>query len=838
MNVWRLLALAGAMAVATAACGGGDGPSGGPTELVEDSAVLTACTPELPGAGQARAKRVACADELPTGMLVAGRIGDILLENERVKVVIRGFGEGYTFPGTHAGGIIDAALHGSDDLVRELFTFVEFNAIAAEQIVITEAGDDGVPSVVVRGPGAPVPLLAAALNTPAFPSLIETTYRLAPGETSVTVSTKLYALEGNDARPTGQVGDIFFFGGAAETWMPGTGAVSGAAAGEAIASRGTTSSYGFSYPASVNAVQLLNVQNLTAALGPQRTVGNEEPIVRHLVIGDGSVDSVLDQAHQLRGNSVGTVVGTTASGVEVEFLDSNDRPVTLCRADLAGAYGCDLLPGAYRARAVSTERAIGALTPVTVVGGEQVTADVAAGASGTLIIQAKDDTQTPLPARVSVRSEEAVRYLYTDVSGRLEVKLPPGPYDIDVTRGMEYDAFSASSTLISNAETTTLDATLTRVIDTSGWVAIDTHIHSEMSIDSSVPLLVRVASIAAEGIEVAISTDHDFVTDYGPYVDALGLGAWLRYRAGVETTSLMWGHTNAWPLTPDYDRGGGGAFSWYGKPPGEVWDLMRDEGSHVVVQLNHPRLSPADLFNFIDYSPLTGAAGQDPESVGFPGADLNDFDFDVMEVANDISDGEFMQVFRDWLGLVSFGHPVGATGSSDSHEQKRFIGKSRTYVYVGDGLDTIADIDLAAVDSALRARKAVVAQGAFVTAAIIDPVSTMPVALGDIASLQTATELRIKIKVQAAAWMPLSAIRIFVGPELATTINLDANDTATIRYDGEAVLPLGAVDDFVVVVVDPAGEGVPVINDPGPSFTNPLLFDRDGDGMWTPRMRP
>src|SRR5688572_2462438 len=104
------------LVVLACACGGDDFA---PQELIADPAVATGCVPAAPGAGAVRAKPGACVDELPDGRLVSGRVGDLLIENDRMKVVIRGFGEGYYLMGTKPGGIVDAASAGGEDLVKE-----------------------------------------------------------------------------------------------------------------------------------------------------------------------------------------------------------------------------------------------------------------------------------------------------------------------------------------------------------------------------------------------------------------------------------------------------------------------------------------------------------------------------------------------------------------------------------------------------------------------------------------------------------------------------------------------------------------------------------------------
>src|SRR4029077_20120767 len=106
--------------VVLAGCGGDSAP--GPRPLVPDPNVVVGCSPGL--VSGARAKVVACAEELIAGRLAAGRIGDVVLENERVRVIVRGAGEGYFLQGSSGGGIVDAARVGGEDLVKEILPLV------------------------------------------------------------------------------------------------------------------------------------------------------------------------------------------------------------------------------------------------------------------------------------------------------------------------------------------------------------------------------------------------------------------------------------------------------------------------------------------------------------------------------------------------------------------------------------------------------------------------------------------------------------------------------------------------------------------------------------------
>jgi hypothetical protein len=375
--------------------------------------------------------------------------------------------------------------------------------------------------------------------------------------------------------------------------------------------------------------------------------------------------------------------------------------------------------------------------------------------------------------------------------------------------------------VIDAGKTTTLGAVLDRVVDTSGWVALDTHLHSELSTDSTMPVDDRVRAVAAEGIEVPVSTDHDFITEYAPIIEELGLAGWVRSLDGAEVSSIVWGHTNAFPLVADPSQTARGAAHWAKQSPAQVYAQLRGvEGA--VVQVNHPRRTGADLFNAVELDPETLMAHRNPASLGLPAdTDLSVLDFDLVEVANGKEADTFDKVFVDWLAMVAAGHPAGATGSTDSHGASAYAGEARTYVYVGAGNDVPASVNLAAVVDGLRARNVVVATGAFVTAGVVGATSTsIP---GDTANVQSGQPIKLRIKVQAPPWQALSSITLYEKRQQVMSIPLDDTDTAPVRYDAEVTLGTASADTFFVVRVELSGTGDPVIDTQIASFTNPVF---------------
>jgi hypothetical protein len=72
-----------------------------------------------------------------------------------------------------------------------------------------------------------------------------------------------------------------------------------------------------------------------------------------------------------------------------------------------------------------------------------------------------------------------------------------------------------------------------------------------------------VISNAAEGVEIAVASEHNVIADLEPIVKELGLGAELVSIPGDELTTDAsrhpWGHANAWPLPLDPTKPRGGA---------------------------------------------------------------------------------------------------------------------------------------------------------------------------------------------------------------------------------------------------------------------------------------
>jgi len=795
--------------VLVTACGD-DAPPSGPQKLTPDPDVETGCTQPITD-DRARAKVIECAGELASGRLAAGRMGDFLLENDRVRVVIRGPGAGYYLHGGSGGGIIDAVRRTdtgwSEDLVKEILPAVDLTVGAFDELVITEAGDDGPAELVVRGPASQLELIAAAGTREVPDVIIEHHYRLAPGATELEMITRVFPKDGGEDT-SHDLYDAMFVGGRATSFVPGKGPALGQTQGDFVATSGTTTSYGLVYGEDLTLIDLAGIRLVQGASV------DAAGTTHYFLIGDGSIASITAQGWAHREVETLSYDVRATPGVDILVTDAAQKQITVARP--IGTNATIVVPavGVYSMQALAVGAAPGDVIPLS------NSAVAERGPSGTLAITVRDDTSsTPLPARVVIDDGTSDRIVWTDATGTLEVPVAPGTLRVSISRGLEYDAFVASSVVVADGATVPVDARLERVVDTAGWIALDTHLHSELSTDSTFPVDDRIRAVAAEGIEVPVSTDHDMITDYNPIIHELGLDDWLGTLIGAEVSSLIWGHLNGFPFIPKPDRTGNGAPSWLARSPAEVFQAMHDTGNNAIVQINHPRDGSSSLFDALDLDPTTGIAHANPATLGLPSTtDLSDLSgADAVEVANASSQGDFETVFDDWMKLVKIGSKTCATGSSDSHGASRYAGEARTYVWVGAGNDNPATVDPEAIVAAIRARHVVVGTGAFVTANIG---AAIP---GDTA--QVTGTFQLHIKVMAAPWRPLARIRIYQGGQELQSITLDPLDTNPTRYDAMIALTAPTADTFYVIRVDGSGSGAPVNDDMMPSFTNPIFVD-------------
>ncbi len=381
----------------------------------------------------------------------------------------------------------------------------------------------------------------------------------------------------------------------------------------------------------------------------------------YLAVGSGDVASVQRVVYELRDveqvgarervlhdkTPYGTVSGLvrdadTAQGLEgvsVVLQDDKGHYQSQAQTVKGGRFSAPVPPGKYRAYAVDPVRSVAVSEGlVEVAEGGAATLTLALSQPGHLQVVVRDADGRALPAKISVeggyendkpgelprrvlydlavgepyrisdmvpddpadpatrRYLEKVFYAASGSGGRA---LRPGRYTVWASRGMEYD-LEKQEVEIRAGHTTAQGFTLTQVMPTPGWVSGDFHVHSVKSVDSNMGLEDRVTSFAVEGVDFLAATDHNYVVDYQPTIDALGLSDWLKSSVGLELTSLEMGHFNAFPLKVEPGPVTHGSFRWFMRPPGELFAQLRGLGKvpqKTIIHVNHPRDTIMGYFN-------------------------------------------------------------------------------------------------------------------------------------------------------------------------------------------------------------------------------------------------
>ena len=96
----------------------------------------------------------------------------------------------------------------------------------------------------------------------------------------------------------------------------------------------------------------------------------------------------------------------------------------------------------------------------------------------------------------------------------------------------------------------------------------------------------KVSQAIADGLELPVRSDHEWVGDFSTEITALHAEKFANGMPSIELTSMeLWGHMGVFPLTPDPTKPNAGA---------PLWQHVPDGGSprHGVQDaVGHPRCS-------------------------------------------------------------------------------------------------------------------------------------------------------------------------------------------------------------------------------------------------------
>jgi hypothetical protein len=855
------------------------------------------------------------------GPLARGRAGDILLQNDQIRLVLeqpeRALGLN-----PYGGNVIDG------DVVRDgagqdrfgevgLFLNAAYTA-APESVTIRSNGFYGTAEVVFEGPAARADFINSVVGVEELLGLsvpidpfdvpelwITLTWSLSKGDSHATVQVDIRNDDSDDV-PL-QVAWLVH-GGLGEQFDVETGGWTKpqfSAAGELLFVNDVQSYAIAPLPYAESAhggaamaggailVQDGSVLDILAFPDTASVVlapGESTHFEAAFVVGDDAA-SVLATLGELAVAPVDrkkvegkvTVEGGSEpiEGVVVAALDVDGRALGSTLTDASGRFEMSLPTTVSQliAGKVGWPYGGGGNEPGVVPPGD----DLSLPPTGTVELQITDGSGSPIPAHVGFVGFDpspphpALEAVGTDplapgiaamadtaVDGTHTLFLEPGSYEVVITRGMEYDA-SIQAIEVQPGQTTVVTATLNRVLDTTGMLTGDFHVHSSAGPDTVLLDATRVANFAAEGMEILVASDHAFVNDLAPVVADLGLEGWMTPIPSQEVTTFDYGHFCVFPLVVDPDSHNQGAIDWVGQTPQQLFDWAHDQPREMVVQVNHPRAipTPAEMqhyFGVLDLQygpdgPYLGPDALDPVGAGLPvDAVMFDDGFTAVEVMTWLN----IQGLSDWFNLLNAGHVFAATANSDTHTTRvESSGWPRNFIDVGH--DDPSLVDPADIALAVNAQRL---SGSF------GPLVTLQASNddGDVARMGDTLDASVggvvvAARVQAAAWVPVDTLDLYADGVLVHSEALDLVEVAGaeggVRFEATVELPMDSkADGWVAAVVHGSGSLFPYIpfhrTDPelltaerlaerdveAPAtpfgFANPVYLDADGDGVITP----
>lgn len=606
----------------------------------------------------------------------------------------------------------------------------------------------------------------------------------------------------------------------------------------------------------------------------------QKTFTRHIGVGDGSGANGIEMQAEIQSLTTGTlrgcvtVGGAPAPGVRVSAGLTTSGQITQVRStwvtDSAGCYESKLPIGSYGIAAAreGTPYEGGGSSPlvhsVSVATNATTVQDIALPATGSVSVAVTDESGSPVPARVTivgfdpspeptqtvsiVRANDTttalfndvtkdepnygvVRVVYAGAAGTASFDLEPGSYQVVVSRGSEYSAYSAPLAVTAGA-TTPVSAQIAHVIQTPGFVSSDFHVHAINSPDSRVNNTNRVMQFAGEGVDNIVMTDHDARTDLTPVISSLGLTPFVASTLGEEITTFDYGHFNAYPLGYDPSRPSGGSTDHgraapagqdfpssgsYNLSPAEIYAAVHSDpfntSPQLTVQINH-----------IDghFGPLRiNSALVPPASVMTPTEQASFrldptipnlfYQFDALELWNGYNRSHALTEFLNdrigiWMNLLNQGIVSTAIADTDTHELVNVrSGGARSWT--ASSSDAPAAISDDEIGSAVKAGRVVGGQGLYVQTRLLATDGSGGVAdltlTGSKMVPVTNGQVNLEIRVQAPLWAEYDRIDVYVNAATKVTKrNPNNGGGVPVLYTGVPTLSLNAGVDFTVNTVN------------------------------------
>lgn len=430
---------------------------------------------------------------------------------------------------------------------------------------------------------------------------------------------------------------------------------------------------------------------------------------------------------------------------------------------------------------------------------------------------------------------------YHSANGQFRQPLPPGEYEVIVTRGIEFGHLRQTVKLAAG-QTATVKGVLKRLVDTRGWVSADYHNHSTPSGDNTCGTDDRLINLAAEGVEFVPTTEHNRFYDWRPHIVRLGLTNHLQTVPGVELTGSG-AHFNSFPFEPTPLTQDGGAPVWSTDPritAATLRDFQKPEPARWI-QINHPDM----VANFTDRD---GDGRADGGFIGLPlmidGVETENYSMSSIlsgvpfAVAKDSKTGrDTVRSQREfvWLQLLNKGHRYVGVAVCDAHSvYGNGVGGWR--MYMPSASDEPAKIDWRENSRHAKEGRSYLTTGPFLQVQTDD--GTLPGG-----TVRATGGVKLKVRVQCTDWIDIDRVQVLVNGRQEPKLNFTRASHPTwfangvVKFDRVIDVPL--TEDAHLIVVA-AGENFDLKTGYGTSaqakikpiaYHNPIWCDVDGGGF-------
>ena len=451
------------------------------------------------------------------------------------------------------------------------------------------------------------------------------------------------------------------------------------------------------------------------------------------------------------------------------------------------------------------------------------------------------DLHTPLPCRITIVDDQgALAPLYVSAGqqlasrpgviytpdGKANFRVPPGKYKVYASRGFEY-GLGLESVELTNSQTQVVAPAIRREVPTPGFVSCDTHIHTfTHAKHGDATLEERMLTLAGEGIELPVSTEHNSLIDFRGPANRLGLEKKFTPILGCEVTTKF-GHFNVFPIQPGSRIPDARLEKWP-----ELMESIRSVAGVQMIVLNHPR----DIHDqFVPFAETNFNSTTGENRRGF------EFSFNGIELINSGAlRSDWRQVYRDWFGLLNYGYRVTGVAASDSHDVSRFIvGQGRTYIQCRDKKPGAINIEEACRN--LEQGRALVSLGLLTQIKVDDKFG-----VGDLATGLGETML-VTVTVLGPSWTTADQVELYANGLLIRQQRIEPGAPGPEKTKIKWAMPRPPHDIYLVAIASGPGVTSPHWAIPRPyqptsrgweprviGSTNPIWVDGDGDSKFTP----